>query len=63
MKHFTIGEVFRLGLLKDFSGKPYKHKATISNIVKRLKWKERKTPWGVAKTISEKQIEEWNKHS
>jgi len=60
MKHYSIGEIFRLGLLKNFDGVPYKHKATVSKIVARLPYKEEKTRWGVSKTLSEKHIEEYN---
>ena len=59
-KYFTIGELFRLGLLKNHKGEPYKDKATVSRIVGRLKFKLRNTPWGQAKTISEKDINTWN---
>lgn len=60
MKYYTIGEVFRLGLLKNFDGTPYKHKATISRIVSKMKLTEKKTAFGIAKTISEDQIKELN---
>ena len=60
MKYFTIGKLFRLGLLKNHKGKPYRNKAEVSRIVGKLKFKERKTPWGVAKIISEKQVEDCN---
>lgn len=58
--YFTIGEIFRLGLLKTFDGQPYKHKASISNIVAKLSTKSLQTKWGLAKTLSEEQIEEFN---
>ena len=61
MKYYTIGEIFRLKLLKNFNGIPYKHKSSISNALKGLKYKERKTAHGIAKTFSEKQIEEYNR--
>lgn len=60
MKHYTIGEIYRLGLLKSHEGKPYRHKATVSRIVSSLVNKEKKTPWGVAKVVSEKEIERHN---
>ena len=60
MNHYTIGEIFRLGLLKNFDGKPYKHKATISKIVNQMTTKSKQTRWGIAKTLSEKQIKEYN---
>ena len=60
MKQFTIGEIFRLGLLKTFRGEAYKDKATVSRVVSKLGSKEKLTPWGMAKTLSEKQIRDWN---
>jgi len=61
MKHYTIGQIYRLGLLKNFEGRPYKHKATVSQVVNKLKFKIIKTQWGLAKVITEKQIREYNK--
>ena len=60
MKHYTIGEIFRLGLLKNFDGEPYKHKATISRYVNGMKYRIRKTRWGDAKEVSEKEIKKFN---
>lgn len=60
MKHYTIGEIFRLGLLKNFDGEPYKHKASLSKIVNALNPGTKKTPWGEAKTLSDKVIKEYN---
>lgn len=62
-KYHTIGEIFRLGLLKNHTGKPYKHKATISRIVSRAKFEVRNTAWGTAKMVSEKEINRLNRHS
>lgn len=60
MKYYTIGEIFRLGLLKNFDGEPYKHKASISRYVSRMNWRTRKTRWGDAKEVSEKEIGRFN---
>ncbi len=60
MEYFSIGEIFRLGLLKNFDGEPYKHKSTVSKIVNKMTTKTVKTRWGIAKTLSEKQIQEYN---
>ena len=56
MKHYTIGQIYKLGLLKNYQGEPYKNKATVSRIVGKMKWKSGKTPWGDAKVVSEDQI-------
>lgn len=63
IKYYTIGEIFRLGLLRSYDGTPYKHKASVSNIVNKMKTKTMDTKWGPAKVISEEQIEEYNSKS
>lgn len=60
MKEYTIGEIYREGLLKNHDGAPYKHKATISRIVNGMVYKEIDTPWGKAKVVSEKEIDQHN---
>lgn len=59
-KRYTIGQIHRLGLLKNHEGKPYKHKATISRIVSHMPSKIVQTPWGPSKTVSEKDIKAHN---
>lgn len=61
MKLYTIGEIFRQGLLKNFSGKPYADKASVSKIVHRLSPETKETPWGTAKCLTLKQINFFNK--
>ena len=61
-KEYSIGLIFRLGLLKNHKGKPYSSKTAVSAVVSRLKHKEIKSPYGMAKVVSEKEIERWNKH-
>lgn len=61
MKKYTIGEIFRLGLLKNHKGESYKHKATISRIVNQSNYKEVKTPFGYGKVLTDKDIKELNK--
>ncbi len=60
--NFTIGEIFRMKLLKNHLGKAYTSKATISRIVAKLAYKEVKTAWGMSKTLSVGEIKKWNKH-
>lgn len=60
MKYYTIGEIFRLGLLKNHEGSPYKDKATVGRVVGKLKYVEKKTPWGMSKQISDEEIEKHN---
>lgn len=61
MKTYTTGEVFRLGLLKNNKGEPYKDKATVSRVIQGLKHELRDTPHGPAKCVSESEIEKHNK--
>lgn len=60
MKYYTIGQIFKLGLLKNYKGEPYKQKATISRIVSTLPHIKRPTPFGVSKVVSEKVIAKYN---
>ena len=60
-KHYTIGEIFRDGLLKNHKGEPYTNKGTISKIVAGMKHKVIKTPWGEGKAIPKSEIEKHNK--
>ena len=57
MKKYTLGEVFRLGLLKNYKGEPYKHKATISRLLRGAKYEIVETPWGQAKVFTEEEIQ------
>jgi len=60
MKYFTIGQIHKLGLLKNFEGEPLKHKASVSNVVNRLDYKVVDTKWGTGKALSQKQIDMYN---
>jgi hypothetical protein len=60
-KFYTIGEIFRLQLLKNHEGQPYKDRPTVSRIVNSMNYKTKKTPYGPAKVVSEKEIEKHNK--
>lgn len=60
-KTYTIGEVFRLGLLKNHRGEAYRDKATCSRVISRLKTSKKKTAWGMATVISLEEIKRHNK--
>ncbi len=61
MKTYTVGQIFRLGLLKNRYGKPYGHKGTVRNtIVKHLKYKVGKSKWGDTILVSEAEIKRYN---
>ena len=61
-KEYSLGEIYRLGLMKNHSGEPYKHKATLSVIVRRLKHRKVKTAYGAGVLVSLKEIERFNSH-
>ena len=61
MKYYTIGEIFRLGLLKNHKGEPYKHKATVSTVVRGMKVVRKKTAFGLGKFVPESEIKRHNK--
>lgn len=60
-QYYTIGQIFRLGLLKNHKGEPYKDKATVSRIVSHMKYVILMTVWGKAKTVSMSEIRKHNK--
>jgi hypothetical protein len=62
MKTYTIGQIFREGLLKNNKGEPYKHKATISKIVNKLDPIIKDTPFGQSKLLPLEKIEGYNSH-
>jgi hypothetical protein len=60
-QNFTVGDIFRLKLLKNHSGEPYKDKATIARIVKNeLKAERKLTPWGMGWNVHGSEITRWN---
>lgn len=61
MKLYTLGEILRLGLLKNHRGEAYKHKGTISRIIAGMKGKRVRTPWGMGYAVSARDIEKHNK--
>lgn len=58
MKTYTLGEVVRLGLLKNHKGEPYKHKATVLKLLKGVK--RTKTPFGRGYAIEQADINRLN---
>jgi hypothetical protein len=58
---YTINEITRLGLLLNYKGEPYKNAGTVSRIVNKLKYKTKKTPWGLSKCLTMEQIKAFNK--
>jgi len=60
MKHYTIGQIFRMGLLLNHKGEPYTAKGTISKELRGQPHKTEKTPFGESKLFSEKVISSLN---
>lgn len=60
MKYYTGGEIYRLGLIKNRDGKPYKHRSSLLNLLRRLDYVERPTKHGLAKCLSEEAIKKYN---
>lgn len=60
MKEYTVGEIFRLKLLKNKNGQPYKDKGAVSNVLARYPHKTKMTPHGQAKLFSEETINKIN---
>lgn len=61
MKYYTIGEIYRYGLLKNHKGEPYKSKAAVSVAARALKKKITKTVFGTAHLISHEEIVRFNR--
>jgi len=61
MKLYTIGEIFRQGLLKNHKGEPYAHKASVSKALSKCEYEISHTPFGESKCFTEEKINELNK--
>ena len=60
-KNYSLGQIYRLGLLKNHEGKPYRHKATISRIVRYLPGvTKRDGPFGQEYAIPKAEIARYN---
>lgn len=62
MQLYTIGEIFRGKLLLSHLGTPYTSKAAILHIANKLGTVDKTTPWGMARCLSDQQIETHNKN-
>jgi hypothetical protein len=68
MKTYTVGEIVRLGLLKNHKGEPYRHKATVLNILNLASVKTDlvddmrrvATPYGEGYAVTQKAIDALN---
>jgi len=57
---FTIGDIFRQGLLKTAEGEPYLTKRSVLSLVNKCEYHNKLTKYGMAKCLTMKQIEELN---
>jgi hypothetical protein len=57
---YTIGEIYRQGLLKNHKGKPYKDQGTISKVLAGQPHTTKKTPFGPAKLFTKSTIDKLN---
>lgn len=55
---WTLGEVMKLGLLKNHKGEPYKHKQTVQKLLKGVK--RVKTPFGKGYAIEQADVDRLN---
>ena len=60
-RYYTIGEIFRLGLLLNRNGRPYGDKTTISRALVDYPHKVIKTPHGPGKGYTKTQINTFNR--
>lgn len=61
MKTYTIGEIYRLKLLKNHKGEPYKDKATVSKILSKYPHRVIQTAFGPGKIFTQETIDFLNK--
>ena len=60
MSEYTIGEIYRKGLLLNNKGEPYSAKATVSKELRNQPFVTKKTPFGESKLFSEEVISSLN---
>lgn len=60
MKEYTIGEIYRLQLLKTACGRPYKDKASVSNVLRNYPHTVKNTAYGPAKMYTQTTIDKVN---
>ena len=58
MQTFTVGQIIRLGLLKNHKGEPYTQKATILKLLQGSKRVQ--TPWGMGYAVTQAEIDALN---
>lgn len=59
-KIYTIGEIFRGKMLKNFRGKPYGDKSQVAKAVRALRYRIIETPWGPSKALPISEIQRHN---
>lgn len=61
MKYYSIGDIFRQGILISRTGKPYKDKTSISRALSKYTHRILTTKHGVGRGYTMEQIEDFNK--
>lgn len=61
-KIYTLGEILRLGLLKNHKGEPYKTKSYLQHVISKIPHEKVQTVWGTGYAVSESEIEKFNSH-
>ena len=57
---YTLGEIHRLGLLRNFEGKPYRHRSTITDLMRHYPHELVKVKNGTAKMYTQQVIDAVN---
>lgn len=60
---YTIGEIFRGKLLRNFKGTAYTDKSTILRIVQKMKFSRVRTQFGMGYAVPKKEIDRHNNRS
>ena len=59
-KLYSIGEIFRGGMLLSYRGKAYTQKSVVAKVVRALKFKVIQTKWGPSKALPLSEIKKHN---
>lgn len=60
MQTYTIGEIYRLKLLKNHKGEPYANKPTVSKVLNSYPHEIVETPFGPSKIFTQATIDKLN---
>jgi len=60
MEYFSLGQIFKHGMMLNRDGQPYKHRASLSHVIEKLDYKIKKIQGGMAKVLTKEQIDDYN---